>query len=72
MNKDAKDVNNKKMCHTTCTRAYAEEERVRKAKKVLKKTTVTDEDALRRGDWRKGHESGARHGQNRLEGISEI
>ncbi|MFO1144826.1 MAG: PAAR-like domain-containing protein, partial [Amaricoccus sp.] len=41
MGKSEKDVKDKKMCHTTCTRARAEEERVQLAKKKLKKTTVT-------------------------------
>ncbi|ESX71544.1 hypothetical protein X759_21035 [Mesorhizobium sp. LSHC420B00] len=41
MNKSEQDVKDKQVCHTTCTRAYAEEERVAGAKKKLKKLTVS-------------------------------
>jgi hypothetical protein len=42
MNKtDKKDVTDKKMCHSTCTRAFAEEKRVADAKVKLGKTTIT-------------------------------
>ncbi|WP_395446868.1 hypothetical protein ACHMW7_17510 [Aminobacter sp. UC22_36] len=41
LDKDEQAVKDKQMCHTTCTRAYAEEERVAAAKKKLKKPTVS-------------------------------